>query len=175
MHLSSHLKKNYFRKKPKTIFFHNTIMHGTSYYAVREILWIKWGSLLPWLFYIWYCQSNKTYEYTASALQDFQCMYFLIQTKKPNIRLIHILHTEYPCAAARDHAESSLKRTRVQKGPSFPVSAVLQKSLQVTAHYCRTCQWRMKDESLRIQAETLMTSASIHTVCASQIVKNTTV
>lgn len=156
MHLTAHLKKkiNYFRKKPKTISFHNTIMHGTSYYAVSEILWIKLGSLLPWLFYIWYCQSNKTYAYTASALQDFQCMHFLIQTKKPIIRLIHILHTEYPCAAATEIMLNLAWRGHVcRKVPRFLSVLCSRKAFKsrliIAGHVSE--EWRMKVSAYKLK------------------------
>lgn len=149
MHLTAHLKNIYFRKKPKTISFHNTIMHGTSYYAVREILWIKRGSLLPWLFYIWYCRSN-----TASALQDFQCMYFLIQPKKPIIRLIHTLHTEYPCAAATEIMLNLAWRGHVcRKVPRFLSVLCGRKAFKsrliIAGHVSE--EWRMKVSAYKLK------------------------
>lgn len=106
-------------------------------------------------------------------------MHFLIQNKNPNISsIIHMLPA--PCiqnSLAQQQSKllrscwiQHMKGTRVQKGPSFPVSAEQQKSLQVTAHYCRTYQWTMKYGSLRAHAEMLMTSASTHPVWGWQIV-----
>lgn len=124
-------------KKPKTIFFHNIIrMHHMLQGNKKK----KWG----WKQFF----ATIVYIIAYTALQAFQCMYFLIQTKKRNISYTDCnVHTEYPCAAATEIMLNLARRGHVcRKVPRFlslPCSRKAFKSRLIIAGHVSE-EWRMK-------------------------------